>query len=170
MSSGPVWQRLLKRAEPEMEPPPADSTEVLQDGGLYARWYIVHRLDEELERARRYFRPLTVLLAAPTLLPGEHPTPEELEAASSAARSAARAIDMIGWVGQDRFLIVLPETMSRDAQIVMSRWRDKMWLRTRVLGGHEWVLISIENPEECKTAEECIQAGIRQLSGKAAAA
>jgi len=169
MSSGPVWQRLFKRVVPQSTPPPAAGVEVLRDGDLHARWYIMYRLEEELERARRHSRPLTVMIAAPTLLPGERATPEELEAASSAARSAARAFDLIGWVSQYRFLIVLPETMSRDAQIVMSRWRDKMWLRTRVLGGREWVLTAVEHPEEYKTAEECVQAGIRQIAMKEAA-
>lgn len=97
--------------------------------GLMRRETIVERLDDELQRARRYKRPLSVgmvdidhfkrindsfgHLAGDALL--KH-VAQELEA-------GLRATDAIGRYGGEEFLFVLPETEMEDAGFVAEKLR-----------------------------------------------
>jgi hypothetical protein len=161
--------RLFKHTEPE---PDAGSTEplvdpsVLRDGVLLAEWYILHRLDEELEQSRRYDRPLSVIIGAPMLLPGERLSSAEIEVAAAAARAAARSTDLLGWLGQDRILIVMPETTPDGAKVGAFRWRNEMWLRSRQVGERKWQVLIMENLGDFETGEQLIHAATDRLSSK----
>jgi hypothetical protein len=124
--------------------PPAVGPESLSDGTFLARWYIVHRLDEELERSRRYCRPLSLFVAAPKLLPGEELSPRAFEAVTVAIKKAARTTDLVGWLDGSSFLIVMPETSQKDAAVAVKRWRDQMWLTSRDKGGQLWNVAGFE--------------------------
>ena len=160
--------RLFKHTEPE---PDAGSTEprvdpsVLRDGVLLAEWYILHRLDEELERSRRYDRPLSVIVVAPMLLPGERPTSLELEVAAAAARAASRSTDLLGRLGRDAILMIMPETSREGARVAAFRWRSDMWLR-RGVGGHKWEAVIMENLGDFETGEQLVRAATDRLSSK----
>ncbi|MBF6600246.1 MAG: hypothetical protein IVW36_07025 [Dehalococcoidia bacterium] len=125
-------------AGPRPAPTQPTGRDLLIERELYARWYMDLRLDEEAERARRYERPLSLLLAGPALLADETPTPDSLQAAASAARTAARAMDLVGWVDSATILMVLPETTTDEARAAASRLRSEMWLRSRSFGGQKW--------------------------------
>jgi diguanylate cyclase (GGDEF)-like protein/putative nucleotidyltransferase with HDIG domain len=80
---------------------------------------IQERLEDELARARRYDRPLTIILAD---LDGfklfndvyGHPVGDRvLQTVAGCLRSSVRATDYVGRYGGDEFLLLLPET---DAQ------------------------------------------------------
>jgi hypothetical protein len=85
--------RLFKRAEESgaENAPSGEALSVLRDRALLAEWYMLHRLDEELERSRCDDRPLSVLVGAPMLLPGEQLSSAEIEVAAAAARAAVRS-------------------------------------------------------------------------------
>ena len=137
---------------------PARNAAVLTDGVLLAEWYILRRPDEELERARRYDRPLSVVVAEPQLIPGERATALELEVAAAAARAAARSTDLLGWLGSDRILMIMPETSPLHARSAVFRWRNDMALKSRYIGGHAWRSKAIESPCSFETAEELLRA------------
>lgn len=117
---------------------PATGREMLLEGEILARWYMEMRFEEEVERSHRYGRPLSVLVATPVLLPGEHPAPKAVGAAAAAARSAARAMDMVGWIDGTTILMLLPETAREEARAAASRWKNEMFMRSRQEGGQKW--------------------------------
>jgi hypothetical protein len=158
-----------KRSEPEPTPAPPTGPQVLRDGVLLAHWYILRRLDDETTRARRYHRPLSVMAATPVLIPGEQPTRVMLEVGAAAAQAAARATDLVGWLGEHGILVVMPETKQQDANVAMHRWRNEMWMRSQHVGGQKWRFAAIENPEEFETAWQLVAALAERLEQKDAA-
>jgi hypothetical protein len=139
------------------------------DGVLYANWYIMRRLDEELGRARRYQRPLAVALAAPMLLPGEQPTALALEVAAAAARAAARSTDLLGWLGSVSILMIMPETPPGGARVAVFRWREDMRMRSQSVGGHKWRVVLIEDGWSFESADQLVRAATERLQGDEAA-
>lgn len=148
--------RLEEAGKPEE--PPVEHPEALRQGALLARWYVLYRLEGELARARRYSRPLSVLIGEPVLLPGERVTAGESDAGATAAQAAARSTDLVGWLDEDRYIIVMPETVESDAEVAVFRWRNQMWLRSRHLGGRKWRIAAIENSVRYETAQQLIEA------------
>jgi hypothetical protein len=117
---------------------PATGREVLLEGEILARWYIEMRFEEEVERSHRYGRPLSVLVATPSVLPGETPAGKAVHAAAAAARAAARSMDLVGWIDEQTILMLLPETSREEARSAASRWRNEMYARSRNEGGQKW--------------------------------
>jgi hypothetical protein len=162
--------RFGRRTEPgAATDKPARDAAVLTDGVLLAEWYIVRRLDEELKRARRHDRPLSVVVATPRLIPGERVTALELEVAAAAARAVARSTDLLGWLGSDSILMIMPETSPLGARSAVFRWRSDMVRRTRSMGGHQWQSRAIESPCSFETAKELLHAAADRLGRKEAA-
>lgn len=141
--------RFLSRRAPEDDPvaegaPASDGPQLLFDGQILARWFIEYRLTQEVDRAKRYHRPLSVLIAVPTLLSEEKLIPAALDAAVAAAVLSARESDLVGWIGEDRILAIMPETSAEHAEVALSRWRNEMWLRSRGVGGQKWQLVMLD--------------------------
>ena len=135
-------KRTSTEHEEEVQPQPLPVTgpALLREGPLLAPWYMVHRLEEEMERARRYGRPLAIVIAAPALLPGEAPDADVVEAATAAALKVARTTDLAGWLENSGLLIIMPETSLEGAEAAASRWRSELYLRTRSVGGKKWAV------------------------------
>ena len=169
--------RLFKKpqTEPDVEQRPEQGTalqphspETLKEGPVLARWYMLLRLEEEMERARRYDRPLSILSAVPALLPGEQLSQEAFAAATEAAQRAARSTDLLGWLENNSFLVIMPETSQVDMETAVFRWRNEMWLCSRGVNGKKWKIIALD-PAGFKTAEAVIESAIQQLASEAAA-
>lgn len=162
--------QLFKKPEPEPEgtPPPA-SPEFLKSGVLLTPWFILYRLDEEMRRARRYQRPLSIIVATPATLPGERLTAEALYAAAEAAQVIARSTDLVGWIEGDRIITIMPETNPEEAKAAASRLLNEMWLRGRSMGGKKWSLAAIENAGDYETTEQLILAATDRLIQEKAA-
>ena len=157
----PLFSRRSVQA-PEADPVPAAPAHVLRADSLLAPWFIHYRLDEEVDRARRYGRPLAVMMASPTLLVGERLSPEARQAGADAALHAARTTDLVGWADDDgQILIIMPETMADAANVAASRWRDEMWLRGRAVGAPKWAIALLHDPDEFKS-REIIEEALRQ--------
>jgi len=98
--------------------------------GLLRREAILEELEKELERARRYGRPLTVGMADldqfKAINDGHgHLVGDSLLACVAQAMvSALRTSDAVGRYGGDEFLLVLPETALDGAAVVADKVRD----------------------------------------------
>jgi hypothetical protein len=89
-----------------------------RDTGLFTHWYVALRGEEECNRAARYGRPLTLLTI--------EPTPESdawLDYRSIALwlRHQLRAVDVAGYLGNTRFVVIMPETAIEAAQNAAAR-------------------------------------------------
>jgi hypothetical protein len=136
--------------------PPAraeDGPRLLFDRGIFSRWYVLYRMIEEIDRAGRYDRPLAVMVAKPTLLPGERLAPDGRTAAAEAASRTARSTDLVGWLSDDSILIVMPETPQADARTAVNRWQSEMWLHSRTRGGQKWSVVVLDQLEDFATLE-----------------
>jgi hypothetical protein len=128
--------------------PPAPGPHLLQDGPVLAQWFVLYRLQQELYRARRYGAPLTVLVSEPQLIVGERVRPDGREAAAAAAAKSARGLDLVGWLDDQRIVIVLPMTDAPSARFAATRMRDEMWLLSYTHGGQKWQIRLIDNLDE----------------------
>lgn len=73
----------------------------------------------EIERARRYQHPFSVACVDLGYRVGD----ELLRSAAAALRGALRATDLIARLGRDEFIVLLPETASAPARIVLEKLR-----------------------------------------------
>jgi hypothetical protein len=126
---------------------------LLFDRGILSRWYVLFRLVEEIDRASRYDRPIAVMVARPSLLPGEKLAPDGRSAAAAAASRTARSTDLVGWLSDDSILIVMPETGQEDGRSAVNRWQNEMWLHSRTRGGQKWTVIILDQLEDFATLE-----------------
>ncbi|MGB2694201.1 MAG: hypothetical protein WBD55_03320 [Dehalococcoidia bacterium] len=153
----PLFKKSQK-TDPEAPGAPTAQA-ILKEGPLYARWYILYRLEEEMERARRYNRPVAIIMvAAGTPLPVQPANDQALQAAVETAKAMARSIDLLGWYSKDSFLTIMPETSQADAEAAVSRWRNEMWLRSRALGGQKWRVAALQSSDQFETAEQFARA------------
>jgi GGDEF domain-containing protein len=91
-----------------------------RETGLLAHWYLSLRGKEECERAARYQRPLTLLLVEPA--PESDPVMMHGHLAQW-LRSHLRAVDIIGYLGNQRHVVLMPESDMAGARLVASRFR-----------------------------------------------
>lgn len=150
-----LFRRSGQEQQPANSEPAPPGPDMLRTGLLLSPWFIEYRLQEEIERARRYGRPLAIMMASPELLPGEYLTPEARDAGAEAALQAARGSDLVGWWsgGDGHILIIMPETMADVAKVGASRWRDEMWLRGRAVKGPKWDIALLHDPDEFKSRD-----------------
>jgi hypothetical protein len=128
---------------------------MLRTGALLSSWYIEYRLQEEIDRAHRYGRPLAIMLASPELLAGEQLSRAARDAGAESALRAARNTDLVGWWmgGDGQILIIMPETIADIAQVAAARWRDEMWLGGRAVNGPKWDIVLLHDPDEFKSRD-----------------
>ena len=81
---------------------------------LYAYWYLQLRGDEEVARARRYGKPLSLisLWAA---------SPELIEELAAYLHEHLRDTDLAGYLNNGHFVVLLCETPHEGARIVLDR-------------------------------------------------
>jgi hypothetical protein len=123
------------------------------------------RLAEALDLARRYGRPLSIVIARPATLPGENVEAEALATGAEAAREAARSTDLIGWHEQGGILVLMPEAIERDVKSALFRWGSEIALRTR----RKWLLTAVEDAGRFRSVDELLRAAAERLTRKQAA-
>lgn len=79
-----------------------------RDTGLFAHWYVELRGNEECDRARRYGRPLSVLVVEPSrAAAGEEWATQQ--AVSNWLARELRQSDIAGYLGNGRYVVIMPE-------------------------------------------------------------
>jgi diguanylate cyclase (GGDEF)-like protein/putative nucleotidyltransferase with HDIG domain len=97
--------------------------------GLFNAEYFRHELEEELARAERYNRPLTVVLGDLDLLRNINNTyghlagDVALKGIADILKSSVRAYDIVSRFGGEEFAILMPETTPDEAHEVSERLR-----------------------------------------------
>jgi two-component system cell cycle response regulator len=103
--------------------------------GLYNRAYFDERLYEELLRARRYGRPLSVSIVDIDRFKqvndqyGHLAGDAALRAFADTLRESVRRTDIVARYGGEEFGLILPETTGDDAERKLERMRDQVEAR-----------------------------------------
>ncbi len=97
--------------------------------GLYNHRYSYERIEEELAKARRYDRPLSLIMLDVDNFKrindthGHRIGDEVLRGISDTLRGALRSVDVIGRYGGEEFIAVLPETPCTAARVAGEKIR-----------------------------------------------
>lgn len=97
---------------------------------LHNRRYIQEELKHEIERCKRFNRPLSILVADIDWFKNYndrygHPEGDKiLKQVSNILKEKSRAIDIVSRYGGEEFLLVLPETNKKDAVLLAERLRE----------------------------------------------
>lgn len=100
--------------------------------GLFSRKYVLHRLDEEMERGRRRRSPLVVVMIDLDDFKEcndrfGHPFGDEvLKRVSAVLKANVRAYDSVGRYGGEEFLMLQPEVSEAEAISAVERLRDRV--------------------------------------------
>jgi len=92
-----------------------------RETGLFAYWYIALRCEEECDRAQHYQRPLSIAVMAPDHTSDTWTIAEQV---TGALEKRLRKADLPGYLGNARFVLVMPETGQDDALDVLRRIED----------------------------------------------
>lgn len=109
--------------------------------GLYNYRYFHERLDEELQRAKRYNRPLSVIMLDVDDFKrindsfGHHQGDLVLKGIAGIVRQSMRDVDMASRYGGEEFTVMLPETDTHHSLVVAERIRRNVEKRTPGLLG-----------------------------------
>jgi hypothetical protein len=93
-----------------------------RDSGLFAHWYMELRGKEECDRARRYGRQLSFLVVEPMGSTDEWGT---LRALQIWFGSELRQSDVAGYLGNGRYLIIMPEADGDAASSLIERLKNE---------------------------------------------
>ncbi|HXF50358.1 MAG TPA: hypothetical protein VNM43_01605 [Dehalococcoidia bacterium] len=104
--------------------------------GLHQRWYFVMRLAEELERASRRNRCLSVVAWEYRLLPGETVPPTFVRRAAEELAERVRAYDVVFHLDDCRFVALLPDADGTEART--AAFRIKADLCVAMPGPGKW--------------------------------
>jgi diguanylate cyclase (GGDEF)-like protein len=98
--------------------------------GLYNRRVFLERLQQEVERALRYHRPLSLMMIDIDHFKGYNDTYGHLQgdrilvAVAQSLKTISRATDMVARYGGEEFILLLPETDSTRAEALGNRLRE----------------------------------------------
>ncbi len=104
---------------------------------------MLQALDDEIWRARRYDRPLSVIVITPRLLAGERISRVESEFAVKTVREVLRRSDNLEWVEGAYIVGFLPETNGDEARAAAYRLRTEMERRSASNRRINWRVASI---------------------------
>lgn len=133
-----LWGMVIRLVRQQRESIERLGWESLTDSltGLFNRRYLQAKLREEKARADRYKRPFSIIMAdidhfkAYNDEHGHHKGDELLKKIASIFRKSVREIDVVCRYGGEEFLILLPETDTKQAQVVAERLRSLVAART----------------------------------------
>jgi diguanylate cyclase (GGDEF)-like protein len=100
--------------------------------GLYNRWYVIEKIDSELNRALRHGSPMSVLMLDIDHFKRVNDTwghgagDEVLKSVGKLLRESCRVYDVPGRYGGEEFCIVLPETKPGNTTVVAERIRSRL--------------------------------------------
>jgi len=100
--------------------------------GLYNRWYVMEKIDSEMNRALRHGSPMSVLMLDLDHFKrvndsfGHSVGDEVLKVVGQVLRDSCRVYDVPGRYGGEEFCIVLPETRVGNTKVVAERIRSRL--------------------------------------------
>lgn len=100
--------------------------------GLYNRWFVMEKIDSEINRALRHGSPMSLLMLDIDHFKRindtwGHPAGDQvLQAIGKLLRDSCRVYDVPGRYGGEEFCIVLPETKPGNTTIVAERIRRRL--------------------------------------------
>jgi diguanylate cyclase (GGDEF)-like protein len=100
--------------------------------GLYNRWFVLEKIDSEINRALRHGSPMSLLMLDIDHFKRindtwGHPAGDQvLQAIGKLLRESCRVYDVPGRYGGEEFCIVLPETKPGNTNVVAERIRRRL--------------------------------------------
>jgi diguanylate cyclase (GGDEF)-like protein len=100
--------------------------------GLYNRWFVIEKIDSELNRALRHGSPMSLLMLDIDYFKrindtwGHAAGDQVLQAVGKLLRDSCRVYDVPGRYGGEEFCILLPETKPGNTSIVAERIRHRL--------------------------------------------
>jgi diguanylate cyclase (GGDEF)-like protein len=100
--------------------------------GLYNRWYVIEKIESELNRALRHGSPMSLLMLDIDHFKRindtwGHPAGDEvLKSVGKMLKESCRVYDVPGRYGGEEFCIVLPETKPGNTTVVAERIRKRL--------------------------------------------
>jgi diguanylate cyclase (GGDEF)-like protein len=142
--------------------------------GLYNHRRICELLREEMRRAERYNRPLSVLMLDLDSFKSfndayGHPSGDQLlRSVAQLLRSGVRTVDRVGRYGGEEFIIIMPETHKDDAFLLAERLRSTIEQRAFIVVAgeeiHRTVSAGVASyPEDGLNPQEVIQSADEAL-------
>jgi diguanylate cyclase (GGDEF)-like protein len=116
--------------------------------GLYNRWYVIEKIDTELNRALRHGSPMSLLMLDIDHFKrindtwGHAAGDEVLKSVGKMLRESCRVYDVPGRYGGEEFCIVLPETRMGNTAAVAERIRQRFESTHLPCGDGESVVIT----------------------------
>lgn len=111
--------------------------------GLYNRWYVIEKIDSELNRALRHGSPMALLMLDIDYFKrindtyGHAAGDQVLQGVGKLLRESCRVYDVPGRYGGEEFCIVLPETQLGNTGVVAERIRQRLAATTLRCGENE---------------------------------
>jgi diguanylate cyclase (GGDEF)-like protein len=108
--------------------------------GLYNRWYVMEKIDSEMNRAMRHGYPMSVLMLDLDHFKSindsyGHPAGDAvLKSVGQVLKDSCRVYDVAGRYGGEEFCIVLPETKVGGTTTVAERIRERLASTPQTVG------------------------------------
>lgn len=165
-----MWFRKASDSE-HREPQPQDAgppaagerpdAPIRDELGLHQRWYFVMRLAEELERASRRSRHLSVVAWDYRLLPGETVPEPFVRRAAGELAERLRAYDVVFWLDDCRFVALLPDADGTEART--AAFRIKADLYVAIPGPGTWRAGVAAYPADGLDADTLVYTALERL-------
>lgn len=110
--------------------------------GLYAYWYLQMRAEEEMSRAGRYQKPLSIASFWCS-------SKAVIDRATETLGSALRATDLAAYLGNGHFVVLLPETNAEGAAIVVERVCERV--------GEAISGVAVQYPDDGETLNDLLE-------------
>jgi diguanylate cyclase (GGDEF)-like protein len=114
--------------------------------GLYNRWYVMEKIDSEMNRSLRHGCPVSVLMLDIDHFKrvndafGHAAGDGVLRSVAQVLRDSCRVYDVPGRYGGEEFCVVLPETKTGNTTVVAERIRERMASSSFDVGGDSVVV------------------------------
>jgi diguanylate cyclase (GGDEF)-like protein len=115
--------------------------------GLYNRWYVLEKIDSEINRALRHGSPMSLLMLDIDHFKrvndtyGHSAGDQVLQAVGKLLRESCRVYDVPGRYGGEEFCIVLPETKLGNTTVVAERIRQRL-ASTELACGDDQIVVT----------------------------
>jgi diguanylate cyclase (GGDEF)-like protein len=108
--------------------------------GLYNRWYVIEKIDSEINRALRHGSPMALLMLDIDHFKSVNDTyghtvgDQVLQLVGKTLKDSCRVYDVPGRYGGEEFCVVLPETRVANTGVVAERIRQRLSTTPMIVG------------------------------------